>query len=524
MSAVLSLGGVREQRRELLWVALLSLLWLAVTAWARPLMLPDEGRYVGVAWEALRSGEWLTPLLNGQPFFHKPPLFYWITELSLSLFGLHQGAARAAPLLGAWLGGISLFAFARRWGDARHARLALLALLAQPLFFVGAQFANLDMLVAGCIGATVLAGADAALRFEQGLPHRRALLLAYGLAALGVLAKGLIGFVLPGLVLAAWLLLRRRWRSLRALLWLPGPLLMLALAVPWFWLMQQRHPGFLHYFFTVQHLQRFAGGGFNNAQPFWFYPVLLLGLSLPWLPWLWRLCRRDLLADPARRDLRLLMLLWLGLLTLFFSLPQSKLVGYIFPVLPALAWLMADGWLLAEADGARRRGWDLSLMVSALAGVAVVLALALHPMRGSRELARSLVAQRSGAEPVFMLERYDYDLPFYARLTEPMWVVDDWASPDLRKRDNWRKELAEARDFAAPGAPSRLLDAAALPAALCAAPVSWVLAADPAPAAHAWLGAAERVASRRGVGLWRVVPANPALASRLGCAGRPNGG
>ena len=39
--------------------ALLSFAWLALLAWPRPLMLPDEGRYVGVAWEMMRSGDWL---------------------------------------------------------------------------------------------------------------------------------------------------------------------------------------------------------------------------------------------------------------------------------------------------------------------------------------------------------------------------------------------------------------------------------------------------------------------------------
>ncbi len=55
--------------------------------WLRPLALPDEGRYVGVAWEMVRSGHWLVPTLDGLPYFHKPPLFYWITATSLSWFG-----------------------------------------------------------------------------------------------------------------------------------------------------------------------------------------------------------------------------------------------------------------------------------------------------------------------------------------------------------------------------------------------------------------------------------------------------
>src|SRR5258706_548926 len=128
-------------------MAVLVFAWLGMTAWARPLLLPDEGRYVGVAWEMLRSGDWLTPTLNGLPFFHKPPLFYWLTAASMSVLGPNEWAARLAPMLGAWLGAFALYLFGRRWWDERSARLALLLLLVQPLFDIGGQFANMDMLV-----------------------------------------------------------------------------------------------------------------------------------------------------------------------------------------------------------------------------------------------------------------------------------------------------------------------------------------------------------------------------------------
>jgi 4-amino-4-deoxy-L-arabinose transferase-like glycosyltransferase len=75
-------------------VALIVLAWVGAFAWLRSLMLPDEGRYVGVAWEMVRSGDWVTPTLNGLPYFHKPPLFYWITASSLTLFGNVEWAAR----------------------------------------------------------------------------------------------------------------------------------------------------------------------------------------------------------------------------------------------------------------------------------------------------------------------------------------------------------------------------------------------------------------------------------------------
>ena len=219
---------------------LLTALWLAATAWARPLNLPDEGRYVGVAWEMLRSGEWLIPTLNGLPYFHKPPLFYWITAGSMSIFGAGDWAARAAPILGGTVGAFALVMFTRRWVGARAAWVTLLVLLAHPLWTVGGQFANMDMLVAGCITATIVLLAHAALSLQAGLPHRRALAGAYAMAGLGVLAKGLIGAVLPALVLLLWLILLRRWRTLAALIWAPGILLFMLIAAPWFVAVQLR--------------------------------------------------------------------------------------------------------------------------------------------------------------------------------------------------------------------------------------------------------------------------------------------
>ncbi|MEZ5658116.1 MAG: glycosyltransferase family 39 protein [Burkholderiaceae bacterium] len=284
-------------------IAMLTLIWLAALAWPRPLMLPDEGRYVGVAWEMVRSGDWSTPTLNGLPYFHKPPLFYWITAASITVFGPTDLAARAAPLLGAWGGAMAVFLFLRHWLDGSFARLALITLATQPMFYIGAQFANLDMLVAGCITITVVLLAHAVLSIERGRLARRALAMAYAMAALGVLAKGLIGVVLPAMVIAVWLLPGKRWRSLLRLLWLPGALIFIAVGAPWFIAMQMRHDAFFDYFFIVQHLQRFAAGGFNNVQPFWFYVAVLVLFTLPWIVWLRYLRRWGPVLQPLQRDL-----------------------------------------------------------------------------------------------------------------------------------------------------------------------------------------------------------------------------
>ncbi|MFG6486223.1 ArnT family glycosyltransferase [Roseateles sp. BYS78W] len=508
MTAATDAGEWESQRLHSRgWVVAAAVFaWLAATAWARPLMLPDEGRYVGVALEMLRSGDWLTPTLDGLPYFHKPPLFYWITATSMSVFGANAWAARAAPLLGACLAALSLHAFARRWTPAGEARVGLRVLLVQPLFFLGAQFANLDMLVAGCISATVLLLADAALSAEHGRQHHGTREAAYVMAALGVLAKGLIGAVLPGLIVALWLLLRRRGAVLRALISWRGVLLFTAIACPWFVAMQLRFNGFLDYFFVVQHFKRFAAGGFNNVQPFWFYPAVLAAGAAPFLPWLRAATARGYFQHPSRSPVRLLMAVWLVVVVGFFSLPASKLIGYVLPAVPPLAWLIADSFLARPAPSVRSRQlWHASFAVAAVLGLGIVAWFSWQPRHSTRELAQIIAARRAPDEPVFMLNHYDFDVPFYAHLQAPVRVVDDWSGDEVQRQDNWRRELADAGRFAPAAARLSLLEKRDLASALRQAPVNWVL--GPADAALTWplLLHAQPVATVRGTTLWRVV-------------------
>ena len=506
-----------QRRIGVATLAALVFTWLASTAWARWLMAPDEGRYVGVALEMLRSGDWLNPTLNGLPYFHKPPLFYWINAASMSVFGVHEWAGRMASMLGGTLGVVALYLFVRRWGSERAARYTLLALLAQPLWLVGSQFANLDILVAGCISATIVLLAHAVLSFEAGLPHRRALAGAYAMAAIGVLAKGLIGFVIPGLVIVVWLVLRRRWRSLWALVWWPGVLLFLAIAAPWFLLMELRFPGFLNYFFVYQHFTRFTASGFNNQNPAWFYPVVLAIFCFPWLPWLAQGWRRE--RSEGERSLRWLMVVWALAVPLFFSLPKSKLLGYVLPVVPALAYLMADGFLAVQAMSKRRRqGFWASALVSVVAVFGTVAWIAINPNHSSGPFGHRLAEQHQPGEPVYMLDNYHFDLSFYAQLKEPVRLVDDWKDPEIAKRDNHRKELLDAGKFAPEQAAQILISAQDMTRQLCAKPLAWILAPhDADQQRYPFLQQAQLVLRDKEVGLWHVVPGNPAVLKALGC-------
>jgi 4-amino-4-deoxy-L-arabinose transferase-like glycosyltransferase len=461
-----------------LWtVALLTALWLGWTTGWRHLAVPDEGRYAGVAWEMIRSGDWLTPTLNGLPFFHKPPLFYWLTAVSIEAFGLHPWAGRLASVLGAWMGAMALYLLLRRWSSERHARLSLLALLTMPYWFGGAQYANLDMLVAGCISATVAMGAHAALLFEARLPHRRAVWATWALAGLGLLAKGLIGFVLPGGVIGLWLLARGRWRSLLALLSVVGVLAFALVAAPWFVAMQLRYPDFFHYFFVYQHFQRFTETGFNNMHPWWWYLPVIFALTLPWIPlglWLrWRgrdasvaigspaVGTRPSMAKAASTASTAsaattpavlgLLAAWGGVVLLFFSLPASKLAGYVLPVIPALAgglawwgvrWLPSVG-----APSGLPVAWSRTVAGAAVLSLVLIGVVRHYDNRAAHPLVPALKQALQGDARLVFVESFAYDLPYLIGQKEPVPLFTDWDDPLIPKRDNDLKELFDAAAF-----------------------------------------------------------------------------
>ena len=493
-----------------------AIAWLAFTIGARPLALPEEGRYVGVAWEMLRSGHWLVPTENGLPFFHKPPLFYWLAAASMQLFGAAPAAARLASLLGAVLGGVGLYVVTRRRAGTALAGATMLVLATEPFFFGGAQFANLDMLVAGCVALSIVFAADAALAAQHGEPHRRALVAAWVAAALGVMAKGLIGIVLPGLVVLVWLVVTRRARNVVTILSPLGIGAFLLVTAPWFIAVQAEYPGFARYFFVYQHFERFIATGFNNVQPWWFFFVLVPALTLPWSSWLLRSAWRARTGEaPDVTALRQLMWTWLAVVLVFFSLPQSKPSGYAMPVLFPVAWLAADAWqaLRARSPAIARRWQRGSIVVAVLLclGAVFVGSARFGFARDNSALAETLRTLRAPGDPVVFVGEYFFDVPMLARLGEPVPVTSDWAVPPTR--DNWKRELAEAAPFAPALAATLLVDAAHGFVLRCGARPLWLVARHDDEATVAAVPGAVRVETGKRASLWRVAPADCAAPS-----------
>lgn len=336
-----------------------------VLASSFPLIDPDEGRNAEVAREMLAIGDWVIPHLAGMPYLDKPPGLFWAEALAFRVFGVSPLAARlpaavAAAVILWMLGGLAL----ERVGRGRA--VVLVALLATaPLFAMMSAYVIFDMLLAACVAAVWLGIVREVLasRGEGEAPRGAVRRFGIHLAlALGVLVKGpvMLAWALGGSVGAALLL-----RSRVPLAWTvrgQGWLLFLALAGGWFALALARHPEYLRYAFFDETFRRMTSGAFDREQPWWFVAAALAGGALPWS-----------LATPWGRGLGTASRVALGFVlfaAVFFTLSRSKLVTYVLPALPMLAWIAAEAW--SDARRAARGGVVLGAVLFALAAVALV--------------------------------------------------------------------------------------------------------------------------------------------------------
>jgi 4-amino-4-deoxy-L-arabinose transferase-like glycosyltransferase len=315
-----------------------AVLWFATLS-LRPLFNTDEGRYAEIPREMLASGDWAIPHLNGLLYLEKPPLQYWATAVSLSVFGQNEFGARFYTALCA-LGAVLAAALAARrlWGTRAAIRTAAL-LSSMLLFLIMGQLLTLDMSLTAYM--TVALAAFLAAQSAEPRHGRLLMLAAWAATALGVLTKGPVAAAIPGAVLVLYSLWSRDFSPWRRLHAAAGVALFVAIALPWYVVAAHRVPGFLEFFFIHEHVARFLTPSAHREQVWWFFvPVLLLG-SLPWtLP-----VARVLGSGWRRRapgfDAPLFLRLWVLFALVFFSVSDSKLIPYILPALPALALLAA---------------------------------------------------------------------------------------------------------------------------------------------------------------------------------------
>ncbi|MGV0105552.1 Glycosyl transferase family 39/83 domain-containing protein [Nostoc sp. DSM 114160] len=387
-----------------------SILWLIVVGWVAfgwnlgniGLIDETEPLFAEASRQMFVTGDWITPFFNGDTRFDKPALIYWCQAIAYHLIGVNEWAVRLPSAIAAF-GLVCLAFYTIQWYLAKQDELeqvsrptrryltsfiaaALMAL--NPETIIWARTGVSDMLLTGCMASALLcfflgyAGKEGSRGAgEQGensspLPPapcpsassalfpNKWYLAFYVLIAGAILTKGPVGIVLPGLIVAAFLLYVGKVREvLREMHLLVGTLIILILSVPWYALVIWRNGwDYINSFFGYHNLERFTEVVNGHSAPWYFYfVVVLLGFApysvyLPasiiklkfWQRSHWRSVERF-------QQFGLFAWFWFASIFAFFCIAVTKLPSYVLPLMPAAAILVALLWCDIFSDTKTRQ-------------------------------------------------------------------------------------------------------------------------------------------------------------------------
>lgn len=417
-----------------------------------PLLGPDEPRYAQVAREMFLSGDFITPTLGGHTWFEKPSLLYWMIAASFKVFGVSEWSARLGPAICGLLTIAAVACVGRRIDktsppESRNfgfwSVLVTTTCLGLIVFSRATSFDVVITMTTTWSLAFFLLHELASSRNNQ----RLLLLGFYSFVGLSLMAKGLVGIVIPLGVVGFYYLLRRTWPQksvLLSLVW--GLPLALAVSAIWYGPVIARHGwSFVDEFFIQHHFARYVSNKYHHPQPVYFYPIIILMLLLPWTAylidalakmrsWAWR-------GADSLSIVRVFTLAWLLVPIVFFSFSGSKLPGYVLPALPAAALLICDR---LSAPGKSK--WPLMVtgVICFIFGAAgLIYALRLGPV--------SLVCAALAAVPMFVAgactlfqKRQNAPIFISAAIFALVLIILTCGAPSIAGRESVRDLLLQA--------------------------------------------------------------------------------
>ncbi|WP_299494573.1 lipid IV(A) 4-amino-4-deoxy-L-arabinosyltransferase [uncultured Shewanella sp.] len=315
----------------------------------RDLWSPDELRHAEIAREMVQSGDWIVPRFNDIRYFEKPIMGHWMNAISQTLFGENNFSVRAASAFSTLGSALCLFVLMRHFYDQKHALVTIAIFLSLFLVTNLGTYSLVDSMLNLWLTAAFCSFYFAAMgqTFHQRLLHYS---LAGFFCALALLTKGFLALALPVIVVIPFMIWQGKLTQI--LRWGGWVMLVATLfTLPWALAIHRAEPDFWHYFFWIEHIQRFAAEKAQHHAPFWYYLPYLLLASLPWLFLLPSAFKH--LAPQWQQPLIRYAFLWALLPLVFFSAANGKIVTYILPCMPPLAILLSLGLTRAIENNAK---------------------------------------------------------------------------------------------------------------------------------------------------------------------------
>jgi len=338
--ARLPLRGLAQWHTADVAFLLLVCAWPWIGLFGREPWKADEAYSFGLIWSFVHGKGWLVPMLAGEPFMEKPPLFYWVAALCVQLFGgpiAPHEAARIAIVLFLYVTLGFLAATGKALLGGRRGFIA-------PILLIGSVglFDKVHILITDVALMAGLSAALFGLVLSERRPNAAGITLGVG-TGIAFMSKGLLGLGIP-VATAAALLFFATWRNRRRLQCLAIAAAVAApLVLAWPIALYFSSPELFRDWLWVNNLGRFLGfARHGESHALWFYPLTLAWLSFPLWPFALAAGRAAWIGKEAVDALLLptvALVVTMGILMVAW---QSRAI-YALPALLPLSLLAAAG-------------------------------------------------------------------------------------------------------------------------------------------------------------------------------------
>lgn len=324
----------------------------------------DATQYAGMSRKIMQSGDYFHFFDHGRPYLDKPPLTFWLTALSFRLFGVATWSYKLPSVLFSLLAVIGTERLASLLHNRRTGELAALVFASAQAVFLMNNDVKIDMYMI----APMVLGTWLLVKWLRGGRWFHFLGGAM-LLGVGMLAKGPLAVVAPGLAIGADILLRRDWAALFRWQWLLLLPIIGLVTAPWA-VGQYEQYGWkgVEFFYWTQSFGRVTGQSEweNDATAFFFVHTFAWAF-IPWTAlFLWAFAMKGY--EIVKGRFKLLKqgeaIAFGGFLLVFIALSLSryKLPHYIFVTFPFAAILVAAFWVNASDEGRFQRGRKIMLI------------------------------------------------------------------------------------------------------------------------------------------------------------------
>lgn len=348
------------------WLFLTAILGVhLIGVFSIPLMDIDAAQYASISREMLERNSFLQIYDLGKDYLDKPPMLFWLSALSMKIFGISDWAYRLPSFIFLILALYATFKFAKLKYNQTVAELAVLMLASCQAFFLIAHDVRTDTMLMGWVALSIWLIAK--WTSSKAWPD-----FVWAMVAIagGMMTKGPIALVVPVLAFAPQWFFEKKWAYFFKPIYLLGILIIGILLVPMSWGLYQQfdlQPGKLinnipiqsglRFYYWTQSFGRYTGENYYHEMS---YPTFLLENMLwSFLPWIfifiWAFIAKFIkIFKEGLFNVQTERINFFGffLTYLVLSRSQAQLPHYIFVVFPLAAILTAAHFatLLEQAD------------------------------------------------------------------------------------------------------------------------------------------------------------------------------